>query len=393
MRMSTGIVVVVKWLVSSSPFKLAYTFQSGIIVCLIVTIGMYLMNQLSFAVYIRTWTTGADNSYTGIWRNAIGPRTSWIASVITIMALLLLTQGKMSELSGSIPAAIYTIYPAAPAFLSNPWFLQSLFVVLFIIPCACSARYRWWVWIGWTALACLITGFLLLVSYFFRIQISSFDPATHIIWSSSDYRLLIGVVNDFCIAFYLHQIVAPVVEESEDTSWTGIMKMTWIAGAICWGCSFGIPFLCYMCNPAMPSGIIFQSLDINAPEVICGNVIVVIVGLLSDAFFTFITAKEIAEFVAPDASRSTFVLSLSSLIISLSSMMLNRLPGISGRIIGEIFYQSFVSLAYILPPLYYFATYGFHLGWVWAALFVFAVGLFICSWSLSAFVQDMIAVE
>jgi hypothetical protein len=204
---------------------------------------------------------------------------------------------------------------------------------------------------------------------------------------------LIAVIQEFCIAFYGHQIVVSVVEELEDTSWNGIMKMTWIAGAICWACTFGIPLISYLCHPVKPSGMVFHALNIDAPEVICGNIIVVIVGFLSDAFFTFIIAKELADFIVPGSSRFRFIITSTALIVSLLSIGLNKIPGIIGRCIGEIFYQGFVALAYILPPVYYFGIMGLRLRWGGISVFVLGVGLFVMGSSLWVFAEDLMAME
>jgi amino acid permease len=205
--------------------------------------------------------------------------------------------------------------------------------------------------------------------------------------------LLIGLINEFCIAFYIHQIIAPVVEEMKDPSWKRIMNLTWVSGGVCWVVTFFIPLFAFLCNPTAPSGIILLSLNEHAPEVIAGIVIVLILCLLSDSFFTFIIAKELAEFICPGASRSRVVITLTGFTTSLLSIGLNKLPAIPAKVAGEIVYQSFISLAYILPPAYYLATFGFRLRWAAASVFVLVVGLLISGWSLAIFVQGLITSE
>jgi hypothetical protein len=135
---------------------------------------MYLLNQLSFALYLRTWTSGSENSYYGIWAVSIGKRTSWIAGLCVMMAMLLITQSKMNELSFYVPAVLTILCPSAPSFVFSPWFLQYLCVVIILIPLLCSSRYRWWGWIGWLSLGCLVAAIICLTSYFLRTQASAF---------------------------------------------------------------------------------------------------------------------------------------------------------------------------------------------------------------------------
>jgi amino acid permease len=273
--------------------------------------------------------------------------------------------------------------------MKSRWLIQYVFIFLAVHPTLFTTRFGWFGPLSWFCFGCQIIAFVCLVVYFARSQ-SGVD--LKVIWFGGDHRVVINVISNYCIAFFAHSLISPVVQEMVDPSRRRTFRATWVANGICWVLTFFVPLFGFFCNPDAPSGSIFHALaDQDAPEIIVGKAMMVAMAFIAAVYVIFFIGKSMSELIEPVAVNFRVPNWISGLSVCLFTLGLGLFGAVPRRIMSEIEYQCLLVIAYFLPPIYYWAQYRLRDKWAGIAVVVFIVGLGMSGWSLFILVQDLSA--
>jgi hypothetical protein len=390
---ATCVVLILKAQMSTTPFRMASVFEAGIATCFIVTIVMVLLNHFSFSVFARTWAFGEAYTFPAVWGYSLSKKTIWIAGLIVIIGFLLVPTSRTSEIMIYIPDLLQRHWPDGPAILSNRWLLLYVFNFIAALPLMVTKRFGWFGPMSWFCLGCQATALICLIVHFVRSQaLVGFESARHVVWVNSDYKVIVGAISEFCIAFFAHMQIVPSIQEMVNPSRERSFRTVWAANGVCWVLTFTAPLFGFLCNPTAPGGSIFRSMpNQEAPEIILGNVMMAVITLISAAYAVFFVGKAVSELIAPGATESRLAVWLSGFSICLLTIALALLGDVPQRVISEIEYQCILAMAYFLPPIYFWAQHGFKDRWAAVSALIMLVGLVMSGWSLSVLAEQLLA--
>jgi hypothetical protein len=308
-----------------------------------------------------------------------------------IVAYMLFPLSRTNEFLTYVPDLLRRYWPDGPDVLSNRWLLQYVFIFISALPTLFTTRFGWFGPLCWVCFGCQITALVCLIVHLIRSQLF-LNSAQKVIWFGGDYKVIVGVISDYCIAFFAHTQVAPALQEMVDPSRRRTFRTTWFANGICWVLTFFAPLLGFFCNPDVPSGSsIFHAVrDQDAPEIVIGKVMMIVMAFIAAVYVIFFIGKSMSELIVPVATNFRIPNWISGLSVCLLTLGLGLFASVPKRIISEIEYQCFLVLAYFLPPIYYWAQHGFREVWARVSIVVFIVGVGLSAWSLFVLVEDLI---
>jgi len=392
---STAVILIVKALVSTAPFRIHQTLQAGIISCVIITIAMLLVNQCSFYIFVRTWAYDQAYSYPEVWAFAFGKRTSWIAGVIVIVGFITFPMIRASETIIYVTDALARYWPSAPSWVASKWTIRYLFVIIATFPAAMTTRFSWFGPLSWLCFASQMTCFACLVIHFMRNG-SQYEvgSTTKIAWFGSDWRAIVNAMNEFCTAFFAHTQIAPPIREMFYPSRRRTFKATWVANLICWFLSFFGPLFAFLCYPDAPGGSIFHlAFDQESVEIVVGKFAILLSCLLSAQYAIFFIGGAAAELISGNSSQKSIPAFASGFTVALFIIAFGLLGDAPRKICSEITYQCLLALAYGLPPAYYIGQFGVTEIWGVIAVAMVVLGLLMSGWSLSVLIVGLVNAE
>jgi hypothetical protein len=296
------------------------------------------------------------------------------------------------EADSFVANALLSVWPDAPAGIVNTWFLQYVFLLISTVPCFLTTKMSFFVPVAWIGLVATIVAVGCLAIQAFHAQFES-DFRPQIPLANWDFSLVYGSLSGFNIAFFAHPMVVEAARDMASPTRRRILSATWFANILCGICVYLIPAFGFLALADVEDGEnVFHYLNPSAPEVIVGKFAVIVNMACSDMLFQFFLAKSVAGSIWPAAEHSREALALAGLVAGAVAIAVNFLDEFSSTLFFGVAVNSFSLLAFILPPVFFFAQYGSqNLTWAILAALVLLIGGGMMILSLIGLVQDLVA--
>jgi hypothetical protein len=380
-------ILMIKAAVAVDPFNFAFVIKTGIIQSAIVAFLILLFTQGSYAVLLRSWSVGEAYTVAEIWRKAINSGTAWIPHCFVLYAYFSCLIAEYWEIFDGVSTVVEWVWPNAPAVFFDLWFLQYVTMVLIAISLLYGTRMRSYVRISAFGLFCGVVGFVCTVIYFGRHMIDEdgYVAAGEIVLFKSDFESIYTGIREMTSAMFAHPFLPFVANEMYKPSRKRVNKMIWLAMVPTAVFVYVTPLFGYllMTDVEEDSNFFIELDPKDSPEVIVGEIGVVLLSVTSLLLFTFFIAHSFVTFFngeqlgsAEEQADSPIVRVFSALAVSLLAISINFTTDLAEYLIYEIAMIVYSVIAFVLPGLYYIVQFRFQLfQWGVAASLILCVGM------------------
>jgi hypothetical protein len=384
--MVTAVVLLVKATICTDSFLITQQFHSGILSSAIICLIVFILSQASFHVFVRTWSFGHAYTYHDIWAQTVNAATAWIPDVIIILSYMTICALGAWEIQRYTSDIITVLWPAAPDLLFSPWFLEYLLSLFVVVPCFLASSISQLRSLSIVGCAALVIATVTLFVHFFRARLYRRASLPVI---TGDFDLWLASFQSFNSAFFAHPFVAAIVRDMDHPTRTRTVGVTYLSNVICAVVTFVVALVGALSGTDCPANdLIFLYFDPHAPEVTIGKFAVLIVSLMSSAFFTWHLARIIANFAVKGGEYSKFTVVMAGSGVMCTYIAINMLGDVPRYIIFALGNIGFSVLAYVFPPRFYLVQFkAASIPWMVLSVGVFAAGIVLCALSVTALVH------
>jgi hypothetical protein len=378
--------------IATDAFTIVHSFNSGIITALIVCVGVMLLTQGSLFVFVRAWSFDEAYSYEDLWRMVFGRWLTGIPVFLLIIAYAMCVVAGYWEMSKYVPDLVVNVWPGAPEFVTNIWFIHYVFGALVMLPLLFSVRLADFRWLAWLSLLCVFVGMACLLAHFISQGPASLTSSHEIVLFKSDFSLITEVVDALSCAFFAHPFVAPITREMVRPTRDRVLQVTWYVNFLSAFVSYGIPLIGYLFFTDIEAEEnIYAYLDGEAPEVTMGKIGVLVLSIASTIFYTFFIAQGLVQAITTAPSGSDKVpLFMAGLTVTLFSICINMMDDSWTLTLYAMGAIAFNLLGFVLPEVYYLWQFGFlNRKWGIILVVILVFGIATVVMSIYAFVTDM----
>jgi hypothetical protein len=384
----TAVILLIKATICTDSFLISAQFHSGILSSAVVCVVVFVLSQASFHVFVRTWSFGHAYTYHNIWAQTLNDSTGWIPDLIVIFSYMTICALGAWEIQRYTSDIIAVLWPSAPDLLFSPWFLEYLLSVFVVVPCFLAATISQLRSLSIVGCAALLVAMVCLFVHFFRER---WDIREELPVVTGSFDKWLDSFQSFNSAFFAHPFVAAIVRDMDRPTRTRTVGVTYLSNVICAIVTFMVALIGAMSGTDCPANdMIFIFLNPQAPEVTIGKFAVLIVSLMSSAFFTWHLARIIANLVVKGGEFSTFTVVMSGTGVMCAYTAINMLGELPRYIIFALGNIGFSVLAFVLPPLFYLVQFKTaSIPWMLVSIGVFAAGIVLCALSIIALVRRL----
>jgi hypothetical protein len=375
--MPTAILLLVKATICTDAFLISDHFRSGILCYFCLLLGVFALTQASFHLYIRTWSFGHAYTYSDIWAETVSASTAWIPGIIIILSYMAVCTLGAWEIQRYTSDILTVLWPDAPEVLLSPWLLEYVLSLIVLIPCFAARKISHLVSVSAIGCVALLVSILALFIHFFRSRLSNPDRvAPELPLFPSDFGISLDLFRSINTAFFSHPFVSSIARDMERPTRTRTVALPYIANAICAVVTFAVPLVGYLSGANCPlDDMIFLYFDASAPEVTIGKIALLILSLMSSAFFTWELARRIANLIVPGSDESRYTVLLAGFGIMCTYIALNMLTGLPRELFFALGNIGNSLLAFVLPPFFYMVQFkAANVQWFLISLTVFVIG-------------------
>jgi hypothetical protein len=386
--MFTAVCLLMKATICTDGFLITSQLGVGLLASAATCLAVFLLSQASFHLFVRTWSFGHAYTYHDIWAQTFNASTGWVPDLIVILSYMTICALGAWEIQRYTSDILSVLWPGAPDLLLSPWFLEYLLSLFVVVPCFLAGHISQLRSLSFVGLAALIVATVALFIHFFRARVETPDSLPVL---SKDLNEWIACFQSFNSVFFAHPFVAAIVRDMDRPTRIRTVGVTYLSNVICAVVTFAIALVGFLCNTKCPPyDLIFIFLDPQAPEVTIGKVAVLVVSLMSSAFFTWHLARIIANLVVRGGEFSKFTVVMSGTGVMCTYIAINMLGDVPRNVIFVLGNIGFSVLAYVLPPLFYLVQFkATSVPWMLVSLLVGAAGLVFCALSIIGLVRDL----
>lgn len=391
--LATGFALLFKAACATDAFTIVASLDCGIFVALFCCLFMFMLTQASFYVFTRTWSFGLAYSYEEIWLLVVGRSGAWIPKLCLLVAYISCTLYGFWEITYYIPNILLSIWPNTPEILLNPWFLQYIFLIPLALPSLVWSRVGNFGWAAWLSLLAYVVSLVSMVVHFFRTQWSEgFVSAADVVYVRWDFDADFQMLTDYNTAFFAHSFVAVIAQEMDRPTRQRTMGMTWISFTVTAILCYLVPLVGYLLfSDVEYLDNVLYYLNPENPEVIVAKIAVLVISLVSTAFFGYHMAGIVSEMLLPGTGAYGFSAFSGNIVLGLIAIWMNSLEDKFENLFYDLGTVAFAVLGFVLPPLTYLWQFQYrYLSWGLVATFVLVLGLAILITSIVWIVAGML---
>lgn len=334
-------------------------FRGGIVKTLLILLIPFVLTQISFSVYFRTWVFGTSFSYAGIWELVYGPGFQIIPRIIVILALFGFSIGLNVALPNYAKQIVYNNFPNAPAFITNRWFIIYVLTLGITVPCLFVKRYSYLKVTAYIGNICLLTGIVCMIIHMANNYQSFIIGPTVTRLGVSLYDMCSLVLLGTSV-FFMHPFMQYVTEDMDRPTNARIIGLTWTLGiaklVIMMFCGL-ISF--YSVYRYIDSDDIFTNLvRQDTIEGIIIQATTLINTALTQTHYLYLLSIKLAGLFVKDNS-SKFCSMMSGLFAAFMSCSMSFAPEKAKNIVGVITNTAISIVVYIFPPIFYLGLFKF----------------------------------
>jgi hypothetical protein len=182
---------------------------------------------------------------------------------------------------------------------------------------------------------------------------------------------------DYNTAFFAHSFVALIAQEMDRPTRQQTMRLTWVSFSAIAVISYLVPLVGYL----LFSGVehlenIFYHLNPDNPEVLVGRIAVLVISLVSTAFYGYHMAGIVAGMIIPGTGTHGVSGFCANVALGFVAIWLNSMEQKWTNFMYDLGSVAFTLLAFVLPPVFYLRQFQFrYVTWGVVAVIVLALGL------------------
>lgn len=358
----SSVMVLLNCGISNDPFFLSYSFQTGVIQALVLCAAALILTQVSFHIFIKTWSYNSDNSYVSIWSDVFGKKLVILPRLLLLVAFISLSSVATNDFLTEYDDFIKYLDPKTSTVFSSKYFSKFVLTFCYVFPSLFHDRFstmKYASYVGnFLLMMCLVAQIWLFVHSY---KTNGFDPQKEIVYWSKDISQTIACFDLFNIVFFVAPFVSMVSKDVRNVTRSKILKITWITSLSSMVINLAggyLGYLTYFSN-TVDDLVFYSDSNQNHPAVIMGKFCCLIKTILSNNMFIYITAIALSDLIFPyseshKAARVTsgMVIWLLTIFITYSGWKLTDLLNLIGSF-------SFIILAFVLPSVFYLSMYKF----------------------------------
>ncbi|EAY03125.1 Transmembrane amino acid transporter protein [Trichomonas vaginalis G3] len=371
----TAVLVLLNSGISNDPFFMSYSFQTGIFQVIVISVLALILTQLSFHIFVKTWSFNGENSYISIWKDVFNGKTSIIPRIILFVAFISLSSVSTNDFLTEYDDLLSYVDPSKFSVFSSKWFKKFVLTFIFFFPSLFHNRFSQMKYISY------MRNFLLVVCLIMEavvagktIKENGFDPQKEIVYWGKDFSQTVACFDLFNVVFFVSPFVAMISKDIKDATRSKICKITWATSLTSLVFNLLGGYLGYLALfSKQEDDLVFLSFE-NQKDIfiIIGKITCLLKTILTNTMYIYINACCLADlfFKYSDdhkAARLTsgVVVWLLAIFITYTGWKLTDLLNLIGS-------TCFIFLAFILPSVYYLMMYKFR-NILWGILSIFEV--------------------
>jgi hypothetical protein len=396
--------LLIKAAVACDPFNFAYVIETGVVQSAIASLLILLLTQGSYAVLLRSWSVGGSNTMAGVWRQTVGPGTAWIPNCIVIYAYFTCLVAEYWEITDGVQTLVEWNWSNAPEVLMDYWFLQYVTMVLVLGSLLFTTRVRGYVGLASVGILSAVVGFVCAVIYFSRQMFDEdgYIAPNEVVFFRPDFDSVYAGLREMSTAIFAHPFLPVIANEMYKPSRRRLMKLSWLAMVPTAIFVYVTPLIGYLLMTDVEEDCNFlRVLDpTDSPEVIVGQMCVLLLSITSLSFFTFFVANVLMEFFnnerletgegPPSSSSAPITRLLAGMVASLLAISINFTTEVAELVIYELAAMAYSFTGFVLPGLYYLAQFKFRVfHWGVMSVLILCLGSFLCILTIVGLISQL----
>lgn len=363
---SAAVVIILNSALVDDPFFVPGQMLSGFMVTVFVAIFVLLLTQLSFHIFVKTWSYNQLNSHVTIWTLLYGKFTNFIPRALLLLAFISNSSISIHDLIDQFHDLFSYLPSSQTKFVNNEWVIKYLFTFLLTIPALLHPK------LGKMTIYCSIALFFQLLSllcmlilFIKKTRVDGFDPQKQLLVWTTDFRMMNSLFDTFNTVYFTHPFVALISDDLKQATRTKIAKMTWIT-SICSGLILLTGgFLGYFTffADSIDDNILFGYPNQKDPVVIVAKFGCLFKTAMANSMFVYIAAVSLLSIFASYNETLTTLRIFSGIVVWSLVMFINYKGTGLAKLVDLLGGYCFMILAYFLPSIFFLTMYKFKLPW------------------------------
>lgn len=385
----SAFMILINGSVAVNYLKLGSYFGIGIIQAILLSLIPFLLSQLSFYIFFRSWVFGSKFTYPGIWVLVFGPLFQLIPQILVIYSYFNFTFKLVTLIPEIWKKFFNDLCSSPPNILLNDWFIVYLVGFISVFPFLFAKRLSSLRYMSYVANSFLVLNILCIIIDFF-MHIDQIDSSKLPLFGGN-YHDSMRILIQFQFAFYFHPLLQLSTEDLDNPTNFRISGLTWSTSSTKFAIFTIIPILNFCSYYSRNHYSEKAFLDNYEPK----NVLTIFIEislyaniLLTIALFTYIIAHSLNEMflVKRHKRMATIFGGLCAFLLNSTICFVSENVKKVLNIIGSF---SICILVYFLPPLYSIALYKTKdILWFILSLFLLAAGVTFSILIITQQIQD-----
>ena len=340
--------------ISTDPFFMAYSFRTGIIKAFLLCLLAVVLTQISFHIFVKTWSFDTDNSYPAIWVKCFGPSLKFIPHVLLLCALTSISVIVTEEVPANIDNLLEP-YVSEKSLIRNSMLQMYIITFLVTIPVFfCKKVTGLWIISTIANIGIVVGDLCVVINMIISIAKNGFHPENVVLWDNS-MDTTVECFGLFNTVFFLHPMVSLVSPEMDNCSREKVLKLSWTTTLS----SAAINLICGYCGYLTFYGTngednILFAYDPKSPLTIIGKLGCYMSVLFTTSIYNYIIGDQLASlFLDRYRHRDYAPLFIGGLVI----LCFNAGFDYGGdtflnvfKLLGNV---AFLIVAFVLPSVFY----------------------------------------
>jgi hypothetical protein len=404
LSLGSAALVLTKAAIACDAFNFAYVIETGVVQSAIACLVILLLTQGSYAVLLRSWSVGESYTMADVWRHSIGSKTAWIPNCILLYAYFTCLTAEYWEITEGVQTVVEWLWPDAVAVTQDYSFVQYVAMVLGLISLLFTTRIRGYVAFASVGLFSAVVGLVCAVIYFNRHMFDEvgYLATSEIVLFRLDFDSIYAGLREMSTAMFAHPFLALIANEMYKPSRKRLIKMVWMAMVPTALFVYVTPLFGYLLMTDVEDDYNFlRVLDAtDSPEVIVGQIGVLLLSITSLWFYMFFVANTFVTFFSGErlgtneerqsSSSAPLTRLVSGFVASLFAISINFTTEVVELIIYEVAAMAYSLIGFVLPAFYYLAQFKFRvLYWGVMSVVILFLGGFLSIMTIAGMVNQL----
>lgn len=342
---------------ASEHLKIGSYFNVGIIQGILLSLIPFLLIQLSFYIFFRSWVFGSKFTYSGIWALIFSPTFQFIPQLLVIYSYFNFTFSLISLIPEIWKKFFNDLCSSPPDILMNDWFILYVVGFISVFPFLFAKRLSSLRYMSYVSNSFLVLNLFFVIIDFF-IHIKKIDSSKLTLFGGG-YHESIRILVKFQSAFYFHPLLQLSTEDLDNPTNFRVTGLTWVTSLTKLAVFNIIPilnFCLYYSRNHYSEDLFLNNYEPKDALTIMIEITLYANILLTIAFFTYIISYSLIEifYVQKQKRMITILGGTCAFLLNSTIYFVDNKVKKALKIVGTI---SICLLVYFLPPIYSIVLY------------------------------------